>query len=155
LRTHQSTRAGGSRRLTLLSEAERLALYELPDFDDFQRAEFFAMTEAESALADRRTGLSERLHCLLQIGYFKAKQAFFSFSTQHVPAEDIAFLLERYFPETAVALQSLRPLRSSELYAQRTEVVDLFGSPSRPPSLRLRRDCLGHPVTIPHVKQGK
>ena len=69
-------------------------------------------------------GPSERLHCLLQIGYFKAKQAFFSFSTQHVPAEDIAFLLERYFPETAAALQPLRP---SELYAQRNEVVELFG----------------------------
>jgi len=124
LRIHQSTRAGGSRRLTLLSEAERLALYGLPDFDDFQRAEFFAMTEAERALADRRMGLSERLHCLLQIGYFKAKQAFFSFSTQHVPAEDVAFLLERYFPQTAVALQPLRP---SELYAQRNEVVELFG----------------------------
>lgn len=73
-------RTDSSKRLTVFSEAEKCALYGLPDFDDFQRAEFFAMTEAERALVDRRNGLPERLHCLLQIGYFKAKQAFFNFS---------------------------------------------------------------------------
>jgi hypothetical protein len=52
--TEQPTRAGNSRRLTVLSQAERLALYGLPDFDDFQRAEFFAFTDAERALAERR-----------------------------------------------------------------------------------------------------
>ena len=41
-------RADGSKRLTVLSEAERLALYGLPDFDDFQRAEFFALSAGES-----------------------------------------------------------------------------------------------------------
>ena len=76
MQTDQPTRAGNSKRLTVLSQAERTALYSLPDFDDFQRADFFAMTEAERALADRRKGPVERLHCLLQIGYFKAKQAF-------------------------------------------------------------------------------
>jgi hypothetical protein len=35
----------------------------------------------------------------LQIGYFKAKQAFFNFSWQEVPPEDMAFILQRYFPE--------------------------------------------------------
>ena len=49
-----------SRRLTILSEAEKLALYGLPDFDDFQRAEFLAMTNAERSLALRRNGLRPR-----------------------------------------------------------------------------------------------
>ncbi len=31
-------RGDRNRRLTILSEAEKLALYGLPDFDDFQRA---------------------------------------------------------------------------------------------------------------------
>jgi hypothetical protein len=43
-------RADRSKRLTVLSEAERLALYGLPDFDDFQRAEFFALSATERAL---------------------------------------------------------------------------------------------------------
>ena len=66
-------RADRSKRLTVLSEAEKLALYGLPDFDDFQRAEFFALTDAERA--DRRKGLAERVWCLLQIGYFKANSS--------------------------------------------------------------------------------
>ena len=108
----------------MLSQAERNALYGLPDFDDFQRADFFAFTEAERAVADRRKGPVERLHCLLQIGYFKAKQAFFNFDGPDVPAEDIEFLLERYFPGGTVAL---RPLRQDERYAQRAEIAKLFG----------------------------
>jgi hypothetical protein len=33
----------------------------------------------------------------LQIGYFKAKQAFFSFRLADLPGEDMAFLMRRYF----------------------------------------------------------
>ena len=82
----QQTRTAGSRRLTIFTEEERFALYSLPDFDDFQRAEFFAYTGAELALADRRRGPVDRLHCLLQLGYFKAKYAFFDLVTEMVPA---------------------------------------------------------------------
>jgi TnpA family transposase len=124
LHTAPPTRAGNSRRLTVLSQVERLALYGLPDFDDFQRAEFFALTEAERALADRRKGPADRLHYMLQIGYFKAKQAFFNLSEQTIPVDDIAFLQNRYFPGNTVAI---RPLRRKEHYAQRTEIAGFFG----------------------------
>jgi Domain of unknown function (DUF4158) len=117
-------RADSSKRLTIFTEAEKLALYGLPDFDDFQRAEFFAFNEEELALADRRRGDFERLHCLLQLGYFKAKHAFFGLTTDMVPTEDIGFVAERYFPDVVVPL---RPLRPSELYAQRAEIARLFG----------------------------
>lgn len=43
-------RANKSKRLTILPEAEKFALYSLPDFDDFQRAEYFAFSENELAL---------------------------------------------------------------------------------------------------------
>src|SRR3954463_1636945 len=104
-------RADGSKRLTVLSEAERLALYGLPDFDDFQRAEFFDLSATERALVDRRKGL-------------KAKQAFFGFSWPDVPPGDIAFLMERYFPGSALTPQ---PIRANEHYAQRREIAGLFG----------------------------
>ena len=45
------TRTGGAKRLTIFTETERLALYSVPDFDDFQRAEFLAFIDAELALA--------------------------------------------------------------------------------------------------------
>lgn len=117
-------RADPSKRLTILSEAEKLALYGLPDFNDFQRAEYFALTDTERALVHQRNGGSEQVYCLLQIGYFKAKQAFFNFSADEVPPEDIAFVLQRYFPGTTL---TLRPRRESEYYAQRHAIALLFG----------------------------
>ena len=84
-------RANNSKRLTVLSEDEKLALYSLPDFDDFQHAEYLALSEDELALVLRRKDLPEQVYCLLQIGYFKAKQTFFRFSLEDVPPEDVAF----------------------------------------------------------------
>jgi hypothetical protein len=47
----RQTRTGGAKRLTIFTAAERLALYSVPDFDDFQRAEFLAFIDAELASA--------------------------------------------------------------------------------------------------------
>ena len=113
-----------NKNLTVLSEAEKQALYALPDFDDFQRADFFTLTEQELALVHQRKGISEQLLCLLQIGYFKAKQAFFSFALAEVPQEDIDFLLQRYFPGTRL---SFGPIRKAEYYLQRNAIIQLFG----------------------------
>lgn len=123
----QQTRTAGSRRLTIFTEEERLALYSLPDFNDFQRAEFLAFTGAELALADRRRGPVDRLHCLLQLGYFKAKHAFFDLATETVPAEDITFLADRYFPDTTIASVGIQRLRRRERDAQRAEIARVFG----------------------------
>jgi len=49
------------KNLTIVSEAERAALYGLPDFDDFQRAEYFTLTAEERTLAQSRVGLSEQI----------------------------------------------------------------------------------------------
>lgn len=90
-------RGDTNRRLTILTEAEKTALYDLPVFDDFQRLEFFAVTDAERSLALQRRGILKQVYCLLQIGYFKAKQAFFQFTLEEVPPEDVTFILQRYF----------------------------------------------------------
>ena len=82
--------------LTVLSEAEQFALYGLPDFDDGQRLDYLSLDEAELALTSRRPSLGAQVYCALQIGYFKAKHAFFRFSWDEV-REDCAFILTRYF----------------------------------------------------------
>lgn len=119
-----STRANKSKRITVLSAAEKQALYDLPDFDDFQRAEYFSMTEAEHTLAFQHKDTLAQVYCLLQIGYFKAKQAFFRFSLQDVPEDDIVFMTQRYFPEIALKHQ---PLPIKAYYIQRNEIARLFG----------------------------
>jgi hypothetical protein len=117
-------RADPAKRLTILSDAEKLALYGLPDFDAFQRAEYFALNEAELQLVQARRGTVEQVHGLLQLGYFKAKQAFFRFTWSEVPPEDLAFILSRYFPDVAL---NPHPLRENEVYAQRRAIADHFG----------------------------
>jgi TnpA family transposase len=117
-------RGDNNERLTILSNDEKTALYGIPDFDDFQRVEFFAMTDIERSLALGRKSLLAQVYCLLQIGYFKAKQAFFQFSLDDVPHEDVNFLLQRYFPGQTL---TNAPLNSSEYYVQRNKIVTLFG----------------------------
>ena len=104
----------------MLSPAERHALYSLPDFNDFQRAEFFTFTAKELALAECRKKPHARLYCLLQIGYFKAKNIFFDLSGQAVSSKDIAFLIERYFYDNPL---ELHPLTKYEQYTQRIEMA--------------------------------
>ena len=112
-----------SERLALLTPAEQDALYGLPDFDDTQRQEFLSLTETELSLACNRTGTHYQAWCILQIGYFKAKQTFFRFAWDDVP-DDLAFVLSRYFPEQAC---ELHPISTREHYAQRALLAQLFG----------------------------
>ena len=68
--------------------------------------------------------MAEQVTCILQIGYFKAKQAFFQFRLADVPQEDIDFLMRRYFPGQTFRP---RPVRQDEYYRQRKEILRLFG----------------------------
>jgi len=109
--------------LNVLSDAEQEALYGLPDFDDAQRLEYLALTETELAFASSRPGLHAQVYCLLQIGYFKAKHAFFRFDWNEVE-DDCAFVLSRYFDGEAF---ERKPITKHEHYTQRERVAELFG----------------------------
>jgi hypothetical protein len=112
-----------SERLTVLSEAEQFALYGLPDFDDGQRRQFFSFTEEERSLVFNRQGIHAQVHCALQLGYFKAKHAFFGFSWEETE-EDRIFLVRRYFNDQVLAPQTITKY---EQYTQRSIIAALFG----------------------------
>ncbi len=109
--------------LTVLSDAEQEALYGLPDFDDVQRLEYLALTETELAFASSRPGLPAQVYCILQIGYFKAKHAFFRFAWSEV-VDDCAFVLSQYFHSEPF---EHKPITKHEHYAQRERIAELFG----------------------------
>ena len=109
--------------LSVLSDAEQEALYGLPDFDDAQRLQYLALTPTELALASSRPGLPAQVYCVLQIGYFKAKRAFFRFDWSEVE-DDCAFVLSRYFHGEAF---ERKPITKHEHYTQRDGVAELFG----------------------------
>lgn len=59
-----------NKRLSIFSEAEEAALYEIPDFDDEQRLNYLNFTAEEQTLIQSCSPLSTQIHCALQIGYF-------------------------------------------------------------------------------------
>ncbi|MGH1506556.1 Tn3 family transposase [Ralstonia solanacearum] len=109
--------------LSVFSDAEQEALYGLPDFDDAQRLEYLALTESELSLASSRPSISAQIYCVLQIGYFKAKHAFFRFDWDEVE-EDYDFVLSRYFHDDSFERKSIS---RHEYYAQRELIAELYG----------------------------
>ncbi len=111
-----------SERLAVLSDVEQFALYGLPDFDDGQRLDYLSLSEQELTLACSRPSLHAQAYCALQIGYFKAKHAFFQFTWADAQ-DDCAFVLTRYFSAQAFAPQTIT---KHEHYAQRAMIAQLF-----------------------------
>ena len=114
--------AAKNKLLTVLSEAEQYALYGLPDFDEARRLEYLALTEIELALAVSRTGSHAQVNCVLQIGFFKAKHAFFRFGWSDVE-DDLAFVLNRYFNGESF---ERRTIAKHEHYTQCGLIAKLF-----------------------------
>jgi len=109
--------------LSVLSDAEQEALYGQPDLDDGQQLQYLSLSETELALALSRPGLPTQVYCVLQIGYFKAKHAFFRFDWSMVE-DDCAFVLSRYFYGEAF---ERKEITDHEHYTQRGVIAALFG----------------------------
>lgn len=109
--------------LTVLSDAEHEALYGLPDFDDRQQLDYLSLSEAELALAMSRPDIPAQVYCVLQIGYFKAKQAFFRYAWDEAD-DDTTFVLSRYFQGEAF---DCKRITDHEHYTQRRLIAELLG----------------------------
>ena len=83
------------KRIDLLPQAEIDDLYERPVFNDEEKLLYFTLTKTESISAMRYTNVRTRLYFILQLGYFKAKQQFYSFHIDEV-IEDAAFVNNIY-----------------------------------------------------------
>ncbi|KPL79943.1 DUF4158 domain-containing protein [Herpetosiphon geysericola] len=80
------------KRLHLLEETDRAALYDRPIFNDADRLIAFTLSDAE---AERFPRLSDDLlHAwfILQLGYFKAKQRFFPLALPTM-LDDLQYIL--------------------------------------------------------------
>lgn len=112
-----------SERLAVLSDVEQFALYGLPDFDREQQLEYLSLSEEELALVSSRPSLCAQVYCALQIGYFKAKHAFFR-SNWAEAEDDCAFVLSCYFRDQTF---EPKPISKHEHYTQRALIASLFG----------------------------
>lgn len=113
-----------NKQLTLLAEAEQSALYELPDFDNEQRLEYFNLSDEELQMVLSRQNLSAKIHCILQVGYFKAVKMFFRIAWNDVDPEDINFITQQYFQNQQFNQQAISKY---EYYTQSNAITALFG----------------------------
>lgn len=112
-----------NKNLSILSEAEEAALYEAPDFDDEQRLNYLNLTAEEQTLVQSCSDLSAKIHCALQIAYFKSKHLFFRVDWPEAE-EDVQFILEQYFPDEML---NLKPITKYHYYAQCQLIAKHFG----------------------------
>ena len=111
------------KRLTIFSDLEELAFYGFPDFDDEQRKTYFTFEEQEWKIISKCQSLPARIHCALQMGYFKAKKFFFQFSLSRVPSADVRFILSTYFQNQKLEIFNIT---KHEYYMQQQEICHLF-----------------------------
>ena len=112
------------KRLHILDDEEIEALYGRPCLTGDERTDVFTLTQPEKDLLASFPHLPIQLYFLLQLGYFKTKQLFFTFAFDDV-VEDVTYLLERYFPETPQP--ELRMLNKRTILKQRQGILELFG----------------------------
>ncbi|SHJ31671.1 Transposase and inactivated derivatives, TnpA family [Rubritalea squalenifaciens DSM 18772] len=85
-------------RLKILGDDEIDALFGLPRFTERQRVKFFSVSIRERTVLEELGTIQSKICFLLQLGYFKDRQMFFTFEPEDVH-EDIEYILATYFPK--------------------------------------------------------
>jgi len=110
--------------LTVLSDAERTAMYDRPIYNNEQRLEYLSLTTEELQIALSRNNIPAKIYCIIQIAYFKAVKMFFRVPWQEVDQKDINFILQQYFQ---ILFFDPQPISKREHYAQCDIITSYFG----------------------------
>jgi hypothetical protein len=81
------------KRLRILGDDEIEALYGRPRFTHDERLEYFSLSQPEKEVLQDLRSVKSQAYFVLQLGYFKAKQLFFTFDLHEVEA-DLQYVLE-------------------------------------------------------------
>ncbi|MBA3469567.1 MAG: DUF4158 domain-containing protein [Herpetosiphonaceae bacterium] len=113
-----------AKRLHLLDAADVAALYDRPIFTAEEQAFYFALTPAETGLMQTWTEGVIQAFFVLQLGYFKAKQRFFTIDLAEVSA-DLTFICDQVVLD--VPLDDLRLPHRNMIGQQRQRILEHFG----------------------------
>ncbi|HEX9867919.1 MAG TPA: Tn3 family transposase, partial [Candidatus Tectomicrobia bacterium] len=113
------------KRLRILGDDEIEALYGRPRFKAEDREQCFALSSSERELLQEFRSVRSQTYFILQLGYFKAKQLFFTFDL-HEAEEDVQYVLEQYFPHGQLD-DHQGTVNRRTILRQRRFILDLFG----------------------------
>ena len=89
------------KRINLLSKAEIEDLYSLPQFNLNERRHYFIFNKSEQDALSLYKNVRTRLYFILQLGYFKANQQFYSFNFEDVKAD------AKFVAQTCLKIQDI------------------------------------------------
>ena len=84
------------KRIYLLPEAEIADLYARPVFNQNEQQLYFELTQVELDTLGQFGTIKTKVHFILQLAYFKAKNQFFTFTFDDVRA-DVDYVLAKFF----------------------------------------------------------
>ena len=112
------------RRLRILTDAERDALYDRPHFTAAEQHHAFTLSPVEQAVLPSLRAVSSQLLFILRLGYFRTTHLLFSVTLAEAAA-DVAYLRARYFPATPLA--AFHELEPQTLRKHDRLIAGLFG----------------------------
>jgi len=112
-----------SDRLQILSPEEYDLLWGLPRFGPAERELFFTLNQREKSLLGRLRTPRTKAHFLLQLGYFKSRQRFFTLDFDTV-SDDLRYICQHYLSDIVLAdLSVSKHTRQQHVLW----ILDLFG----------------------------
>lgn len=111
------------KRIQLLTDAEVSDLYDRPDFTSEERELFFTLNPVEQQALNQYHNTRTRMYFILQLGYFRAKQQFFSFRFEDA-ADDTNFILKVHFGRTDTGWKGT--LSRDSIRTQKKDILELF-----------------------------
>ena len=116
-----------SKRINVFPETERKELYEIPNFSDEEREEYFTFTQEELSVIIGNNDINRNIFCALQIGYFKITKSFPAKNAKDLSKKDIEYIKNRYFLDYKWKRKTLKKITDYEFYKQRRSIIELFG----------------------------
>jgi TnpA family transposase len=112
------------KRIYLLPEAEITDLYARPVFNQNEQQLYFELTQVEFDTVGQFGTVKTKVHFILQLAYFKAKNQFFSFTFDDARA-DVDYVLAKFFTKTDVVFQG--NITRQRINQQKQIILNLFG----------------------------
>lgn len=111
------------KRIYLLPEAEIVDLYARPVFNQNEQQLYFELTQVELDTLGQFGTIKTKVHFILQLAYFKAKNQFFTFTFDDVRA-DVDYVLAKFFKKTDVVFQG--NITRQRINQQKQIILNLF-----------------------------
>ncbi|MGM1589269.1 Tn3 family transposase [Bacillus cereus group sp. BceL221] len=111
------------KRLRILSEDEVKIIYDRPGFSYEDRCSYFSLSQPEKELLHTLRSVKSKAYFVLQLGYFKARQLFFTFDLHEVE-EDLQYILKEHFNNSQI--DDLSSIDKSTRLKQQQLILKLF-----------------------------